>query len=54
MEEGLRIAQQYGLDFAEFGPGGDTDDELDEQAEWNREVEQDMIKQKLVSPGKDT
>ena len=53
--EGLRIAQQYGM--SEFAhelmksiPSDDSDSDVDAQEEWNREIEKDMIQQKLTSP----
>ena len=50
VHEGLRIAQQYGMeDFADelIKSMNGSDSEVDEQAEWDREVEKDMIQQKF-------
>ena len=51
VEEGIRIAQQYGMaDFADelLKSMNGSDSEVDEQAEWNREVEKDMLEQNLT------
>ncbi|CAH1775757.1 unnamed protein product [Owenia fusiformis] len=48
--EGLRIAQQYGMDdFATelIGMQPEDEEEVDEQSEWNREVEKDAEKTKI-------
>ena len=52
-DEGLRIAKQYGMsDFAMELTGmsqvSNDEDEIDEQEEWNREVEKDMVSQEYT------
>ena len=57
IDEGLRIAKQYGMsDFAMelTGLTNDDDDEVDEQEEWNREVEKDIINQDYTTKANGT